>query len=164
MDKGNYLHKFALPLRCIGGAISVGDIDFCHVSSGSSGEPTFWARSALSEIAIASRFEQILRDNFGAHEKRLLCVNAFPLGSWVGGIFTTFCLRYCAMKGLQITIVTPGNVPPEILRCIRHLGPMFERTCILGYPPFVKGVLFIHACRRARTRHIRTSTRSQQCP
>ena len=64
----------------------IGDVDFCHVSSGSSGEPTFWARSALSEIAIAARFEQVLSDNFGATRKSILAVNVFPLGSWVGGM------------------------------------------------------------------------------
>jgi len=122
VDKLNYLHKYPLPQRCIGGAITEGDVDFIHVSSGSSGEPTFWARNASSEIAIAARFEQILVDNFGASHKTLLAVNVFPLGSWVGGIFTTFCLRYCSIKGLKLTMVTPGNVPPEILRCIRHLG------------------------------------------
>ena len=141
VDKVNYLQRYQLPQRCIGGALAVGDVDFCHVSSGSSGEPTFWARSTLSELTVATRFEQILCDNFRATETPLLCVNAFPLGSWVGGIFTTFCLRYCAIKGLKITIVTPGNVPSEILRCISHLGPLFPRTCILGYPPFVKGLI-----------------------
>ena len=142
LDKSNYLQKYSLPQRCIGGVIAVGDVDFCHVSSGSSGEPTFWARSALSEIAIATRFEQILLDNFGCcSERPILCINVFPLGSWVGGIFTTFCLRYCSMKGLNVTLVTPGNAPPEVLRCVRHLGSLFKRTCILGYPPFVKGLI-----------------------
>ena len=78
----------------------------------------------MSEIAIAARFEQVLRDNFGACSKRILAVNVFPLGSWVGGIFTTFCLRYCSIKGLNLTMVTPGNAPPEILRC----GPELEQT------------------------------------
>lgn len=141
IDK-TYMQQYSLPQRCIGGAIAVGDVDFCHVSSGSSGEPTFWARSALSEIAIATRFEQILLDSFGCSPTRsILCVNVFPLGSWVGGIFTTFCLRYCSLKGLNLTLVTPGSAPPEILRCVRQLGPLFARTCILGYPPFVKGLI-----------------------
>ena len=64
-----------LPQRCIGGALAVGDVDFCHVSSGSSGEPTFWARSTLSELTVATRFEQILCDNFRATETPLLCVS-----------------------------------------------------------------------------------------
>jgi phenylacetate-CoA ligase len=75
----------------------------------------------VSEIAIAARFEQVLRDNFGACSKRILAVNVFPLGSWVGGIFTTFCIRYCSIKGLNLTLVTPGNAPPEILRSVRQL-------------------------------------------
>lgn len=35
--------------------MSAGDVDFLHVSSGSTGEPTFWARAAISEIGIAGR-------------------------------------------------------------------------------------------------------------
>ena len=44
VEKSNYLNKFSLPERCIGGSIFPGSIDFVHVSSGSTGAPTFWAR------------------------------------------------------------------------------------------------------------------------
>ena len=80
VDKVNYLQRYQLPQRCIGGALAVGDVDFCHVSSGSSGEPTFWARSTLSELTVATRFEQILCDNFRATETPLLCVNSVSSG------------------------------------------------------------------------------------
>jgi len=141
IEKKNYLFKYPLPERCIGGSIFPGSIDFIHVSSGSTGIPTFWARSIGGEIAVAARFEQILVDALGADKKKTLAVVAFPLGSWVGGIFTTFCLRYVCMKGHPITIVTPGDKVPEILRCVQALSPMYEQTCILGYPPFVKGTI-----------------------
>lgn len=36
-------------------------------------------------------------------------VVAFPLGSWVGGLFTTLCLRYLTLKGYRLTTVTPGG-------------------------------------------------------
>lgn len=36
-------------------------------------------------------------------------VVALPLGSWVGGLFTTLCLRYLTLKGYRLTTVTPGG-------------------------------------------------------
>ena len=43
-----------------------------------------------------------MRDNFQAHELRTLAVIAFPLGSWVGGVFTYNCLRYLTNKGYKV--------------------------------------------------------------
>ena len=85
-----------------------------------------------------------------------------------------FC-RYVCLKGHPVTIVTPGDKVPEILRCVQvllppacrqsscyeilatilcfqALGPMFEQTCLLGYPPFVKGC--VHSCRASRLRRM----------
>lgn len=47
------------------------------------------------------------------------------------------------MKGYRLTIVTPGNKPPEILSILSNLKPAetFAQTIIFGYPPFVKGVI-----------------------
>ena len=45
---------------------------------------------------------QVMRDNFQAHELRTLAVIAFPLGSWVGGLFTYNCLRYLTNKGYKV--------------------------------------------------------------
>ncbi|KAI8813065.1 hypothetical protein BJ742DRAFT_735408 [Cladochytrium replicatum] len=41
----------------------------------------------------------------------------------------------------KITLVTPRNNAEEILRIIVALSPQFEQKVILGYPPFVKGVV-----------------------
>jgi phenylacetate-CoA ligase len=137
--KDNYLRRHPLPSLCRGGRLE--DCDFVAVSSGSTGEPTFWPRFVSDELAIATRFEQVFRDAFGAAERRTLAVVCFALGSWVGGMYTSACCRHLAAKGYPITVVTPGNSRDEIWRVVRALAPHFEQTVLLGYPPFLKDVL-----------------------
>ena len=73
-------------------------------SSGSTGEPTFWPRSLIDELAVSARFEQVFRDSFAADTRRTLAVVCFPLGTWVGGMFTASCCRHLATKGYPITV------------------------------------------------------------
>jgi phenylacetate-CoA ligase len=136
LDKTNYIRRFSLDELVAGGALT--RCDFFAVSSGSTGEPTFWPRATADEWPIAARFEQVLRDAFRAHEKRTLAVVCFALGSWVGGMFTTACLRCISQKGYPLLTVTPGNKVDEILRVVQRLAPQFEQTVLLGYPPFLK--------------------------
>src|SRR5688572_27755305 len=60
--KDTYTHRHALPDLCRGGVIG----DMVAVSSGSTGEPSFWPRSASDERVIAARFEEVFRDSFAA--------------------------------------------------------------------------------------------------
>lgn len=139
MTKADYFHRHPLPDLCRGGDLAA--CDMIAVSSGSTGEPTFWPRALRDELAAASRFEQVFRDSFCADERSTLAVVCFPLGTWVGGMFTTAACRHLAAKGYPITVVTPGNQRAEILRVVRALGPRFAQTVLLGYPPFVKDVV-----------------------
>jgi phenylacetate-CoA ligase len=139
LDKANYVRRFSQDQVVFGGDRA--RCDFYAVSSGSTGEPTFWPRAAADEYPIAVRFEQVFRDMFQAHEKRTLAIVCFAMGTWVGGMFTTFCLRAVAEKGYKIMIATPGNKPDEIIRIVERLGGDFEQTVLLGYPPFLKEVI-----------------------
>ncbi|HET7754963.1 MAG TPA: phenylacetate--CoA ligase family protein [Anaeromyxobacteraceae bacterium] len=139
VTKDGYLRRYPLETRCRGGELST--CDFVAVSSGSTGEPTFWPRFISDELAVAARFEHVLHDSFEADRRRTLAVVCFPLGTWVGGMFTTACLRHVAAKGYPVTTVTPGNQKPEIFRVVRALAPMFDQTVLLGYPPFLKDVV-----------------------
>ncbi|MEC4749351.1 phenylacetate--CoA ligase family protein [Methylomicrobium sp. Wu6] len=138
-NKANYMQKYPLPARCQGGRIT--SCDRLAVSSGSTGISTFWPRAMTDELDIALRFEQVFRYSFSADNRDTLAVVCFPLGNWVGGVFTTSCCWYLAQKGYPLTVATPGNKPDEILRAVRELGPHFEQTVLLGYPPFVKDVI-----------------------
>lgn len=139
LAKDNYVRRFPLGDLVEGGDLAA--CDFFAVSSGSTGEPMLWPRGLHHELAITQRFEQVFRDGFQAHRCRTLAVVCFPLGSWVGGMYTTSCLRWLAAKGYPLLIVTPGNKIDEILRSVRRLAPDFEQTVLLGYPPFVKEVI-----------------------
>jgi phenylacetate-CoA ligase len=139
LTKESYVARHPLAARCRGGDLST--CDFVAFSSGSTGEPTLWPRFVADELAVAARFEHVLHDSFEADRRRTLAVVCFPLGTWVGGMFTTSCLRHLAVKGYPITTVTPGNQKPEILRVVRALAPSFEQTVLLGYPPFLKDVV-----------------------
>jgi phenylacetate-CoA ligase len=137
--KDNYLRSYPLNQLCHQGHLE--NCDMIAVSSGSTGQPSFWGRSLIDELQIAQRFEQIFRDSFAADQRRTLAVVCFALGTWVGGMYTANCCRHLASKGYPITLVTPGNHKPEILRVVQALAPAFEQVVLLGYPPFLKDVI-----------------------
>jgi phenylacetate-CoA ligase len=139
LDKESYHRRFPLPELCRDGRLA--SCDMIAVSSGSSGRPTVWPRSLADEQRIAARFEQVFRDGFRAHERTTLAVVCFPLGTWVGGLFTLACVRHLAAAGYPITTVAPGNNKAEILRMLPELAPYADQVVLLGYPPFVKDVI-----------------------
>src|SRR5689334_21508954 len=139
MTKENYHRRYPLPDLCRQGRLD--GCDMVAVSSGSTGQPTFWPRSVTDELAVAARFEQVFAGSFAAAERTTLAVVCFPLGTWVGGLYTLACTRHLAAKGYPITVVAPGNNKAEILRVIPELAPHCDQTVLLGYPPFVKDVI-----------------------
>jgi phenylacetate-CoA ligase len=139
ITKRNYILQHPLSALCRNGQLE--QCDMIAASSGSTGKPTFWPRFLTDELHIATRFEQIFRDSFGADKRRTLAVICFTLGTWVGGMFTTNCCRWLASKGYSITVITPGNNQQEILRVTQELGPAYEQVVLLGYPPFLKDTL-----------------------
>lgn len=139
VTKDNYLRCHPLASLCRDGKLE--SCDFIAVSSGSTGQPTFWPRFIADEFQIAPRFEQIFHDSFAADTQRTLAVVCFTLGTWVGGMFTANCCRHLASKGYPVTVVTPGNNKAEILRVVGELGHQFEQVVLLGYPPFLKDVI-----------------------
>ena len=139
VTKASYLRRYPLPELCRDGRLD--HCDMVAVSSGSTGEPSFWPRFVADELQIATRFEQVFHDSFRADERRTLAVICFALGTWVGGMFTAGCCRFLAAKGYPLTVITPGNNRDEILRVIGQLGPNYEQVVLLGYPPFLKDVV-----------------------
>jgi phenylacetate-CoA ligase len=139
MGKADYMQTYPLAARCFGGSLT--GADRVAVSSGSTGQPTFWPRSAVYELDVAVRFEQVFHDSFHADERNTLAIVCFALGNWVGGLFTTSCCWHLARKGYPLMVATPGNNKTEIFRVVRELAPQFEQTVLLGYPPFVKDVI-----------------------
>ena len=139
LTKENYHRRYPLPDLCRDGRLD--GCDMIAVSSGSTGQPTIWPRSVTDELAVAARFEQVFADSFAAGERTTLAVICFPLGTWVGGLYTLACVRHLAAKGYPITAVAPGNNKAEILRVVPELAAHCDQTVLLGYPPFVKDVI-----------------------
>jgi phenylacetate-CoA ligase len=137
--KANYIQRFPLAELVRGGKVTT--CDMMAVSSGSTGQPTFWPRGLADEMAIAQRFEQVFLDSFAADQRRTLAVVCFALGSWVGGLFTLACCRHLAAKGYPVLSVAPGMNKPEIYRIVKELAPGFQQTVLLGYPPYLKDVV-----------------------
>jgi phenylacetate-CoA ligase len=137
--KETYQRRYPLRDLCRDGRLD--RCDMIAVSSGSTGRPTYWPRFLLDELAVAARFEQVFRGAFEADRRRTLAVVCFPLGTWVGGLYTVACCRHLAAKGYPITVVAPGNDKDEILRVVPELATSFEQTVLLGYPPFIKDVI-----------------------
>ena len=98
LDKDSYHRRHPLPALCRDGRLD--GCDMIAVSSGSSGQPTIWPRSVSDELHITQRFEQIFRDGFDAEHKKTLAVVCFPLGTWVGGLFTLACVRHLDRKSV----------------------------------------------------------------
>jgi phenylacetate-coenzyme A ligase PaaK-like adenylate-forming protein len=139
MTKADYVLRHPLPGRCRGGILA--GCDMISVSSGATGAPTFWPRALPDELAVAWRFEQVFHDNFYADRRPTLAVVCFPLGTWVGGLYTTSACRHLGAKGYPVTVVAPGNNRAEIMRVVTALSPLCEQTVLLGYPPFLKDVV-----------------------
>jgi len=137
--KETYHRPNALADLCLDGDLA--GCDMLAVSSGSTGQPTIWPRFVADEVGSAERFEQVLVDGFGADRRRTLAVVCFALGTWVGGMYTAACCRHVASKGYPITVVTPGNQKPEILRVLRSLAADYEQIVLCGYPPFLKDLI-----------------------
>ncbi|MFJ7593389.1 phenylacetate--CoA ligase family protein [Streptomyces sp. NPDC097617] len=139
MDKSSYVNAFPLEERCRGADSRT--IQMVSMSSGSSGTPTTWPRRVDDEVRAATPFRRVLEDTFGADRKHTLAVVCFPLGSWVGGLYTLECLQHLARTGLLLTIAAPGNNVDAVLQAVQALAPHVEQTVLLGYPPFLKDVV-----------------------
>lgn len=139
MSKQDYMQVYPLAERCRQGSLV--SCDRLAVSSGSTGTPSLWPRAMTDELDIALRFEQVFKLSFKAHERSTLAVVCFPMGNWVGGVYTASCCWHLAQKGYPLTVATPGNNPLEILSIVKRLSSQFEQTVLLGYPPFIKDVL-----------------------
>jgi phenylacetate-CoA ligase len=138
VTKENYVRRYPLTERCRGGRLE--GCEMLALSSGSTGEAMIWPRGLEDELVVARRFEQVFLA-FEADRRATLAVVCFPLGTWVGGMYTTQCCRLLAARGFPITVITPGNQVEEILRSMRALASSFEQTVLLGYPPLIKGVI-----------------------
>jgi len=141
LDKNNYLRKYPLNELCWDGKFSEQAWTVC-TTSGSTGEPFYFPHTAAQDAQYALLAELYLRTNFEIHKKRTLYINGFPMGAWIGGVFTYKAITMVAENGdYSLSIINPGINKVEIIKAIRALGDQFDQVIIGSYGPFLKDTL-----------------------
>lgn len=140
IDKDNYLRRYPLKDLCWDGKFSERQWVLSS-TSGSTGEPFYFPRTYLQDKHYAVSAELYLRENFDIENKTTLYIDAFAMGSWIGGLFTYEAIHRVAAKGYSISIITPGTNKLEVVNDVKRLGHFFDQVIIGCYPPMMKDIL-----------------------
>lgn len=141
VDKDNYLRKYPREMLCWDGNFGQGNW-VISTTSGSTGQPYYFPRQASQDMQYALTAELYLRNNFFIQDRSTLYVVAFPMGAWIGGLFTYEALQIVAERGkYDLSIITPGIHKQEVINAIRQLGSSFDQVIIGAYAPFLKDIL-----------------------
>mgnify|MGYP003393535068 CR=1 FL=1 len=146
-NKKNYIEKFKVKDL----AISSIHRETIYASSGSSGEPTYWARSKYEDIIGRDRHEFFVNQIFNIKkEESTLVLICFSMGMWIAGGYTASSFIGVSRNGYNLTIATPGIDKKEIYNLLRRLSSDFENIIIAGYPPFL-----LDLCRNFKDENIK---------
>jgi phenylacetate-CoA ligase len=141
IDKDNYLRKYPLEMLCWDGMFSHGQW-VVSTTSGSTGKPFYFPREQLQDAQYAVTAELYLRSNFEIHKRSTLYIVAFPMGAWIGGLFTYEALKLVAEHGgYDLSIITPGIHKQEVINAIKQIGHQFDQVIIGAYAPFLKDII-----------------------
>ena len=140
IDKDNYLRKYSRSELCFKGSLK-GQSWVFSSTSGSTGEPFYFPRQTAQDDFYAITAEIYLRENFHIDTQSTLYIVAFPMGAWIGGLFTYEALHKVAEKGYKLSIITPGINKVEIIKAVTALAPEFDQIIIGSYAPFLTDVL-----------------------
>jgi phenylacetate-CoA ligase len=130
-DKASYIDPNPLPTRCLDGRLPLVGTTIDE-SSGSTGTPYNWVRSATERDHVRRMIGFFARYSFG--EEPMVVLNAFSMGAWATGMTTAIALE---RNGL---VKATGPHVDKIIGTMRELGPGY-RYLIVGYPPFLKLLL-----------------------
>jgi phenylacetate-CoA ligase len=141
IDKVSYLRQYPREMLCWDGKFS--DSQWVvSTTSGSTGEPFYFPRQEYQDSQYALTAELYLRSNFKIHKQKTLYVVAFPMGAWIGGLFTYEALKIIARRSeYKFSIITPGINKLEVIKSIVNLGDDFDQVIIGSYGPFLKDIL-----------------------
>ncbi len=127
-DKRDYIDRYALPERCVGGELPLVGTTIDE-SSGSTGTPYNWVRSAQERQHVRRMIAFFARYTFG--DQPLVVLNSFSMGAWATGMTTAIALEQRGM------VKATGPDIDKVLGTIQQLGPR-HRYLLVGYPPFIK--------------------------
>lgn len=141
IDKDNYLRKYPREMLCWDGKFCKGSW-VISTTSGSTGKPYYFQREASQDWQYAATAELYLRNNFEIQNRKTLYVVAFPMGAWIGGLFTYDAIKIIAGRGnYDISIITPGIHKQEVINAIAELGDSYDQVIVGAYAPFLKDIL-----------------------
>lgn len=141
VDKDNYLRKYPKDMLCWDGEFPKGQW-VISTTSGSTGQPYYFPRENSQDWQYAVMAELYMRNNFKIHEKSTLYIVAFPMGAWIGGLFTYEALKIIAdSRKYNLSIITPGIHKQEVISAVKQLGSSYDQIIIGAYAPFLKDIL-----------------------
>ncbi|HKE59570.1 MAG TPA: hypothetical protein VKB46_22825 [Pyrinomonadaceae bacterium] len=128
MTKENYVKKYSIEQRCYDGVIPASGV-VIDESSGSSGTPNNWVRSAEEREDV----KHILQLNYQLIYRDTGCIllNCFALGPWATGMNVSMSL---VDVGILKSI---GPDQKKLENTLTIFGPKY-RYLVFGYPPFIK--------------------------
>ncbi|KKQ26346.1 MAG: hypothetical protein US62_C0007G0018 [Candidatus Woesebacteria bacterium GW2011_GWA1_37_8] len=140
VNKENYLKKYRYNELYWNGSLKS---PFVYTAtSGSTGEPFYFARNEDLDYKHSIITEEILRLDYSDDKTPILFVDAFGMGIWIGGLINYKAMELVAKReNLPISIVTPGINKNEIINIFRYVAPNYKQIIIAGYPPFIKDIL-----------------------
>ena len=128
MTKENYVKKYSIEQRCYGGAIPKAGV-VIDESSGSTGMPNNWVRSAAERADV----KRILQLNYQLiyRDSGCMLLNCFALGPWATGMNVSMSLVEMGI----LKSIGPDRLKLE--NTLTFFGPSY-RYLIFGYPPFIR--------------------------
>ncbi len=127
-DKDNYIRRFSLDERCVGGSLPTSKVAIDE-SSGSTGIPYNWVRSIDERLTSHTFVSHFARYCFG--DEPFFTINAFSMGAWATGVNMGIALQ---RNGV---VKNTGPDIDKILHTLDFLGSG-RKYLICGYPPFLK--------------------------
>lgn len=131
IDKENYVKRYSIEQRCVGGALPRSDVAIDE-SSGSTGTPYNWVRTARERHESHIFISYFAKYCYGT--ERYITINAFSMGAWATGI------NMGVAMGQNGIVKSTGPDIGKILHTLRFFGPAYQYI-IAGYPPFLKHLL-----------------------
>jgi len=131
--KENYVRAYRLSERCLKGRLpSHGYLD---ESSGTSGLPTNWIRSADEDKPYFPLMKMIMKYLYSVYkDQNYIFLNGFTIGAWAGG------QRFSQTIGPLGVIKNIGTNADKILGTMKDVGTQ-PHYLIGGYPPFLKDLI-----------------------
>lgn len=141
INKENYLRRYPLQELCWDGKLKEKSW-IISSTSGSTGQPFYFPRTENQDAQYALTAELYLRTNFDIHKKSTLYIDAFPMGPWIGGVFTYQVIRDIAKRNnYQLSVFTAGIDKKEIIKSVEKFGKIFDQIIIGCYGPFLKDAI-----------------------